>query len=469
MKISIPTNHNYYEENGLSEDRLITEFHAKKVDLKKLKSLFSSLHEITIGDNSLDRVNVLHFKKVFADDDNRLVLKLYSKTKGGETKYFIQTGLYAGVITYRNINFHITPHCGDVMMNRMLNFANDFYLDQQTRHMVSFTKSTDDIFLLMVALLFIRALEKAIILGLPQHYQIKSDRTHKVRGKIDINNFIKKDIPFLGKVSVQFKERRYIQEIIDVLYRTLTIIEQHFNNNKPIHPFYQEIRRDLSGFRQTLKQEYSGKAINTETIVTAKNHSALNNPLYQDFKHILNYAEIIINYHTINSSGNSSEHSGYLVDISQLFEIYLEKLLTKRFTEWHISGQKQLNIYQEQFYKRSLFPDLIMIHKQNDAVVVLDAKFKAMKGYNSDVDRMDLHQMHSYAGFYQDRLVLCGLIYPLMNKINTNKYHAQGLYGLPNRSHFIIDGILHTNVCNTADLIKHEQELLDRLQTLMNK
>ena len=110
-----------------------------------------------------------------------------------------------------------------------------------------------------------------------------------------------------------------------------------------------------------------------------------------------------------------------------------------------------------------------MIHKQNDAVVVLDAKFKAMKGYNSDVDRMDLHQMHSYAGFYQDGLVLCGLIYPLMSKINTNKYHAQGLYGLPNRSYFIIDGILHTNVCNTADLIKHEQEFLDRLQTLMNK
>ena len=60
-----------------------------------------------------------------------------------------------------------------------------------------------------------------------------------------------------------------------------------------------------------------------------------------------------------------------------------------------------------------------------------------------DVDRSDLHQIHSYAGYYRekrDTVVLCGLIYPLsLEKPVKNK---ENLYGLDKpKTLFVIDGI----------------------------
>jgi 5-methylcytosine-specific restriction endonuclease McrBC regulatory subunit McrC len=162
--------------------------------------------------------------------------------------------------------------------------------------------------------------------------------------------------------------------------------------------------------------------------------------------------------------------SGYLFDIAELYEIYLEKLLSRNFPEWFVSGQVEIPIYQKQFYRRSIFPDLIMKHKTSGKIIALDAKFKKMETQNKDIDRADLHQIHSYSGYYQKDLIASGLIYPLSKQLNIDKSHSDTLYGNDNNDvRFIVDGVFVYENQTMEELIENENIFVNRMMYLTSK
>ena len=457
MKISIPVNHNFYEEAPISD--LGKAFGVKQSSVKNLQEIFSSVHELKLGAEQLKQVKVFHFKskRIFEQDEERLILKLYSKEK----EYFIQTGLYAGVLFYKGCKINITTKYGDTFLKRMLNFVNDIYVDNES--IQAKKDETENQFLFIIAHLFIQSLEKAVVLGLPQQYQKQQERSQKVRGSINFNDYLKRDIPFQGKLTTTFRERMYIQEIIDVLYLALKKLESVFG---------KEIHSHLLGLSQFLKQQYSGRFASYETIQRAKTHQTINNPMYRGFKKVLEYAEIILlNKDLIpNNNKKSLETTGYLFDIAELYEIYLEKLLSRNFPEWSVSGQVDIPIYKQQFYRRSIFPDLIMKHKATGKIIVFDAKFKKMGMQNNDIDRSDLHQIHSYSGYYQNNLIASGLIYPLSEQLDVDKSYSDTLYGNNNNDVlFIVDGIYVYETQTMNDLIENEDIFIKRMTDLIGK
>ena len=459
MRISVPVNHNFYEEAPILESALSKSFDVKKSGVKHLQKLFSSVYELKLGAEQLKQVKVLKFKskRIFEQDEERLILKLYSKEKT-EKEYYIQTGLYAGVLFHKGCKINITTRYGDTFLKRMLNFVNDIYVDNE--EIQAKKDETENQFLFIIAHLFIQSLEKAVVLGLPQQYQKQQERSQKVRGSINFNDYLKRDIPFQGKLTTTFRERIYVQEIVDVLYLALRKLENVFG---------KEIHSRLLGLSQLLKQQYSGCFVNYETIQKAKRHQSINNPMYRGFKKVLEYAEIILlNKNLIpDYEKQNLTTSGYLFDIAELYEIYLEKLLSRNFPEWFVSGQVELPIYQKQFYCRSIFPDLIMKHKTSGKIIALDAKFKRIEMQNRDVDRADLHQIHSYSGYYKNELIASGLIYPLSKKINLDKSHSNSLYGNDNNNvRFIVDGIYVDENQTMDDLIESENRFVKRMTQL---
>lgn len=130
MKISIPVNHNFYEESPILESALGETFGVKQSSVKNLQKIFSSVYELKLGAEQLKQVKVFFFKnkRIFEQDEERLILKLYSKEKT-EKEYFIQTGLYAGVLFHKGCKINITTKYGDTFLKRMLNFVNDIYVD----------------------------------------------------------------------------------------------------------------------------------------------------------------------------------------------------------------------------------------------------------------------------------------------------------------------------------------------------
>jgi len=466
MKINVPTNHNFYEEKPLSEKQLMAEFCLnKKSELKQVKDkLFSSVFLLTTKDESLEQVQLFGFKEQRnkLDDDEQLLLKLYSKDKvNGDRQFYIQTGLFAGVIYHKGYQVNITSKYGDVFLRRMLNYVNDIYVDNQKTDAARSNETNE--FQNIIAHLFIQSLEKASFLGLPKLYQNITQHSNKVRGKIDINAYLRKSTPFSGKLTSILREQVYVQEIVDVLYFACTVLERNFG---------KEIHRKIMGTLQLLKQNFSGSYPSRETIIKAKCHVSLQNPAFSPFKRVIEYAEIIIKDQDLLSSNinNSLQTQGYLFDISQLFEVYLEKLLSRYFTDWYVTGQEELTVYEHQFFKRKMFPDLVLKHKETGKIIVFDAKFKTMRFVKQDLDRADFYQIHSYIQYYLPKAVLGGLLYPLSKNNNGDANYASSLFeSEDNNTGFIIDGVFVNEDMSEQQINISEQEFLSRLNDVINR
>ena len=347
-------------------------------------------------------------------------------------QYYVKTGLYAGRITVDDITFDIKPDCNDSLYKRMLNFANHIYVDKNTEK----GDRDKDSYFPVIKYLFLNSLQKVSVLGLPQEYSKRNYHDMKVHGGVDVQNYIKRDIPFTGRISSQKNERHYVQDIVDVLYFALKSCEKTLSSD------FQR----LNLIKNELCASFSGKFPTAQTIKRAQSHRVLNNPMFSDFKDTLQFAELVIHHENIipNSEESKSKMSGYLLDIASLWEVYLERLLLRNLGEWRLSAQEELKLYNGCFFERPNYPDLVLRKKDDPSkVVVLDAKFKKMQFRNTDVDRGDLHQIHSYAGYYRengDKIVLCGLIYPLSLEKPVN--NEENLYGLDKpKTLFVIDGI----------------------------
>ena len=342
----------------------------------------------------------------------------------------------------------------------MLNYVNDIYVDNQD----TLAEQSDDTneFQNIIAYLFIQSLERASVLGLPKTYQTLSQHGHKVRGKIDINAYLKNNIPITGKITTSYREQIYVQEIIDVLYACCLQLETNYGN---------AIKRKLLGVHQLLKQHYSGRFPQNSTIQKAKNHSVLSNPMFEGYKKVLSYAEIILKEKSLQLDRDSNlSTKGYLFDIAQLFEVYLEKLLDRHFEDWYITGQEEINAYDPMFYGRSMFPDIVMRHKYSKNIIVLDAKFKTMLLRKQDEERSDFYQIHSYIQYYQPHVLFGGLIYPLGKNINTTKTHSNNLFGLNQlKNGFVVDGIGVDASMSMHEIMESEKAFLNRLETLTSK
>ena len=78
----------------------------------------------------------------------------------------------------------------------------------------------------ITAMMFVQALEKAHLLGLPKAYRSIRHHEHVVRGRIDIPRFIREDLPFAGRVASVAREQLPSQSIIDVLAKAIQVIDR---------------------------------------------------------------------------------------------------------------------------------------------------------------------------------------------------------------------------------------------------
>ena len=296
----------------------------------------------------------------------------------------------------------------------------------------------------------------------------------KLKGKIDINKFIKYDIPFQGKISSVSREQKEIQEIIDVLYKAVKIIDK---NNKAF-------LKNISHIKTHLKQYKSNNYVSNETINKALKSKALQNPIFAPYKKVLEYARFIINGNNIEEKNDGKQETfGFIINVAELFEIYITKLLQKEFSDWYVESPK-IELYNtpQMFYQRKIIPDIVM--KKGSDVLVFDTKYKkmTMQGKNKngagDVDRNDFFQINTYMSYYQNHpdkynVKIGGLLYPIEKSFKENKdiCHSQTWFGNLN-SKFIVDGIdlsdlKEDNENKFASIVKREQKFIEGIKKLL--
>ncbi|MEZ5036487.1 MAG: hypothetical protein R2760_03235 [Chitinophagales bacterium] len=400
-----------------------------------------------------------------------------------EEKYYVKTGNYIGVIydKEQNIKIEITSRFGDKFLQHILNYINNIYLPDVKFVAIKKESKNETQFQFILAHLFIQSLEKiTAVFGLPKIYTTQHENSYKVRGSLDIKHLTNHNIPLRNRLKSNYREQTEVQEIIDVLYNAMSIIDKKFGGI---------IIARLLSLKNHLKEKKSTRFVNHNVVQQALNHKALLHPSYSGYKQVLRYAEFIINnYDNMEDHKGKIETKAYLINIAELFEIYIEKVLRKGLNDvgWSVFAQKEIDTYTEKFFSRKLKPDIVL--EKDNKVIVFDIKYKRMeyRGVDKlgmgDVDRNDFFQIHTYMSYYQNQsdkyyqnqsdniLLGGGLLYPIEGDLD-NKFAHSNFFD--NDEHFfIIDGINLFGIndeTSQEEFKKRENDFIDRIKKIINK
>ncbi len=370
---------------------------------KIFKNNNKSLHYISFDKN-----------KEKGDKDEELIFEL----RKDEENYLLRSGNYIGFIYDSDYNVEIVSRFGETFLKHILNYVSNIYVDEKENEADKSNQKNQ--FQFILAYLFVNKLEKASISGLPKSYKTIRYHNLKLKGNIDVNNYIKKDIPFKGKISTQKKELIEIEEIINVLACALDKIRKDYGDSL--------ISKRLNNIRNELITKRTKIKVNKHYIKKAKKHRILSNPMFSKYKEILHYAESILLYYDYIPSSQDSKikTTGYLINVAELFEIYVRKLLTRNFPDWKVDSPK-LKYYND--LEHNIIPDIVM--EKDGKVLVFDTKYKRIDTENlksSPSFRNDFFQIHAYMYHYKENLLHGGLIYPgdgdkFNIKSADNKFH----------------------------------------------
>lgn len=456
ISISV-NNHNFFDDNNHNEFSNVNDKDSQKILNDIYSSEFQSLYLKKDNENLFKQLIIYRFRKTFKDDDNDKLI--YQVEKNNDNKYFVKTGLYTGYINIQQkATIVINSGYDNIFWERMLNYVGNIYFYNNSEN-ISSNKQTSS--KLIIEYLFLTSFKSAIAFSLPTTYTRHHETSIKFKGKLDINKFISKDIFHPGNISYIFLNKEFDQDIIDVLYLAFASIKKEKIDS---------ILKSGLGYLNILKTYYSGKKISKEKLINITNNKSLSNPNFIRYKKVVEYAKLILEYKYLmdNQNKKSDGISGFLVDISELWEIYLYKLLKNRFNDLVISSQECLQLYKNAFFHRKIYPDIVI--ETNNKVIVIDAKFKKMKFKPQDVDRADFYQIHSYISYYKaknkNKTCYGLLIYPINSECN-NINNITNLYGLDEeQSKFGIEYIrIGTNLDN---LKKEENNFLDRIAKIID-
>ncbi len=363
----------------------------------------------------------LSFKR--EEDEDGLVFRIDSRSNG---QYTVSTGLYCGLINFGDKlpQLEITTGLSDVFFRRILNCCCGIYVDSEPKEGGG---KSDSIYGLLVQYLFMVSLRKVASKAIPKKYVTIREKGYNVKGNVDVNEFAKHDITRPDKkLTYAYQNRLEIQPIVDVIYCALKRCKIKGAN---------AILPNLSSLERYFRDLYSGVRPSRKTISNIHKERCLSNSLYADFKRPLEYAQYLLRDEDISGGdGKAKSVSGFLVDSSFLWEMYLYHLLSDNLEGWEIDPQHPISFYEDTFFPKTNYPDFVLTNRSTGAIYILDAKLKRMAFQGVDVDNADLRQLHAYSYYfylkYRDKFRGAALIYPTNKNKPEGKKNQDSIYGI---------------------------------------
>ena len=131
---------------------------------------------------------------------------------------------------------------------------------------------------------FISRLKLAKLSGFPSVYKKIPFRDYALHGSLDVKNFIKKDQPFMGKISSRKSSRVPDEVVARMLLKAYDILVR---KNPKFALYDKEIRNFLLA-------NANGEMKSVKDINVALNSKSVMNELYKDYKIALQIARVII-------------------------------------------------------------------------------------------------------------------------------------------------------------------------------
>ncbi|CRF31390.1 restriction endonuclease [Brachyspira suanatina] len=315
----------------------------------------------------------------------------------------IHTNNIMGFISYNNTQIKISSRFA-------VNDNEDYFLHYMLMKVLSLnivnlehSKDYDDSFDFLIYM-FISFFKKALRQGLFKQYKLIKHNDTNVKGSIDINRYIKNNIPFNGKISYNTREYSYDNNIMQLIRHTIEYIN---TKNRYILSYDSEIKNYVQQIFYSTSSYYRNKR---ESIIN-KNLKKLSHPYYYEYEPLRKICIQILKHEKLKYGSNDNTVYGLLFDGACLFEEYLNTFLSKE-NFIHAENRNSKNGIKLLDNAWRVYPDFYKLSNENNNNIVLDAKYKRLNYYdNESIDRNDKHQIISYA--YTLNAKKSGFIYPL--------------------------------------------------------
>ena len=349
----------------------------------------------------------------------------------------------------------VEPRFGEVYLFKLLETIFNFQFAKST-HEIRNKQKNENYIKQIIAKIWVFQLGLANKYGLPRK-SIKSNHYGpQIKGKLDIRGSIN-IIYSKRQIKSQFYQKSLDQKSASILYRAYNILNQDYGL-----PIPSKLPKSVQGIIQQLDSE---SVLISKSIDTNYSTQKLSS-VYNSFKSVLELSLDIIKKRNKENKYSDFQKEGYsfFLDMAEIWELYLFNLLKREFSKdgWRISSPV-LEAYPNKFFRTKLIPDIVLI-KDKEAMV-LDAKYKFMRGQKFDIDRTDFFQIHTYMSYFEKdhNVKVSGLLFPYSYSLTLQEKGSDSI--INKHSKFLIEGINF----ELLDIRRDSNTIAERFEKLEKK
>ncbi len=423
--------------------------------------------EFTTGEIQTLRLNSLGKNRL--PDEKPIIWYEIQSLKAGKnidkveffTSHFI--GFYSTKIDGCLVEIIVEPRYGykSEVFNYLLSYACNLYLpkgDSSIEH----SKGRN---FWMMARLWKAMLDKAISQSqIPKEYIQKTKNLETFKGRLNINRHIHINLIDQSKFYCKFKKLT----MDNTINQTIRYIYKLLSNNG-----LAELLKDIQEHDSRLGSFGVQNTVIFPSEIDNINYSKLN----IGYKQVMQLSKAIISNDLASNDINSNHKApfAYFIDMSELWELYLLKVLRNNLpVEYQIySPNNNGGEWLLENSIRQIRPDILIADK-NNILMIIDAKYKnysQLGKYSSEgISREDLYQMNTYIYHYgKNNPNMIGLfVSPVSNSVNddihyytNNEKHKIGLINLDIDTNFEKDEF-------KFEIFKREQEFCNKIERLLS-
>jgi len=253
--------------------------------------------------------------------------------------------------------------------------------------------------------MFLDEMDNLIKKGIKSDYISKEENLKFLKGKLKINNQIKKNFIHKEQFFVEYDEflsdrveNRIIKTTLNFLYKLSKL-----NKNQ------QRIREFLFVFDEiklshNIKNDFSKIKSNRQM---------------KDYEKVLLWSKIFLLKDSFSSYKGNDIAFALLFDMNKLFESYVGNFIKKLYKNKKVSLQDKGKYLVENQKQFALKPDIVI----NDGEIIMDTKWKILsEEKNNAISQADMYQLYAYGTKYENCEKLY-LIYPKDEDIESKTYN----------------------------------------------
>lgn len=394
-------------------------FEVKEFETIVSKKEYKDQYKYMDKDTFSDLIELIH--AFDADDTEADVLdfiKIGYKRNMGETVTFQN---YVGIIQMRNnFQIQILPKIDFVngqkddtkaVFMKMLRSMKDFPSKAFSNANLKMDRmNLYEIFINM----YLQEVRQLVKHGIRSAYVAQEDNITVYKGKLIVNEHIKRNIAHKERFYVGFDEFQVNRPENRLVKSTLLKLQKLTTSAENA----KEIRQLLTAFELVnpsinYDKDFSKVVINRNT---------------KDYEMLMKWSKVFLKNKSFTTFSGTENARALLFPMEKVFEAYVTKNMKKVFgrVNWQVSAQDKGHylfnkLNGEAHRKFALRPDLV-VTRDDGSIVVLDTKWKKLidsKSKNYGISQGDMYQMYAYAKKYNTSEIW--LIYPVNDTMRNHE------------------------------------------------